>query len=194
MKNILEILSENSVSLTDDQKKAIESAVKENYKTVADYDKQSKKLELADQKAKDTEKAFDEFKKDFEGVDVKELQGKVTTLTETVDNTKKEYESKIKKMELESSLRSLSDEFGCIDFDLAKTQFDFEKLLGSKNQKDDAKAMFESLKESKPHLFEKKEEPRNTKKKDFLPPKGEGGEDKPTSLKDALKSHYSHEE
>lgn len=188
MKNILEILSENSVTLTDEQKTAIESAVKENYKTVADYDKQSKKLELAEQKAKDTENAFNDFKKDFDGVDVKELQGKVTTLTDTVANTKKEYEAKIKKMELDSTLESLAKAHKCVDFDLAKTQLDYDKLLESKNQKEDAEAMFNALKESKPLLFEKevKKEKRN-----FIPNSDnkEGGQ-KPLSLKEALSDYY----
>ena len=44
MKNILEILQENGIELTEDQKKKVNSEVLENYKTVADYETQKTKL------------------------------------------------------------------------------------------------------------------------------------------------------
>ncbi|MCD8366136.1 MAG: phage scaffolding protein, partial [Clostridiales bacterium] len=44
MKNILQIISDAGITLTDEQKTAVENGVKENYKTVSDYDKQAKKV------------------------------------------------------------------------------------------------------------------------------------------------------
>lgn len=159
MKNILEILKDNSIELTEEQSTAIEKSVKENYKALADYDNQKKKLELAEQKVKDTQTAFDEFKKGFEGVDVKELKGKVDTLNSTIETQKADYEKRIKTMELDGILKEVSSTMGCVDYDLAKTQIDYDKLLESKNQKEDVQAMFTSLKETKPILFEAKQEP-----------------------------------
>ena len=48
MKNIEQILKEAGVEVTDEQKAAVNKAVTENYRTVADYDKQAKKLEAAE--------------------------------------------------------------------------------------------------------------------------------------------------
>lgn len=48
MKNIEQILKDAGLELTDEQKKAVNDAVAENYKPMADYNKQVKKLEAAE--------------------------------------------------------------------------------------------------------------------------------------------------
>lgn len=48
MKNIEQILKEVGIEVTDEQKAAVNAAVTENYKTIADYDKQAKKLAAAE--------------------------------------------------------------------------------------------------------------------------------------------------
>ena len=48
MKNIEQILKEAGIEVTDEQKATVNKAVTENYRTVADYDKQAKKLEAAE--------------------------------------------------------------------------------------------------------------------------------------------------
>lgn len=48
MKNIEQILKDAGIEVTDEQKSAISKGVSENYKPIADYDKQSKKLEAAE--------------------------------------------------------------------------------------------------------------------------------------------------
>lgn len=190
MKNILEILKDNSVELSDEQTKNIEKEVKENYKTIVDYENQKEKLDLAKKSADDTQKAFDDFKKGFEGVDVEELKKKVGTLEQTLSTQKEESDKKIKVLELDSILKSVSKEQNCIDFDLAKTQLNYEELLNSKNQKEDAEKAFSSLKESKPHLFEVS----NKNKRRILPSGEDDTESKVLSLKDALKKHYNENE
>lgn len=48
MKNIEQILKEAGIEVTDEQKAAVGKAVTENYRTVADYDKQVRKTEKAE--------------------------------------------------------------------------------------------------------------------------------------------------
>ncbi len=48
MKNIEQILKDAGIDVTDEQKAAVNKAVTENYKTIAEFDKQSKKLEAAE--------------------------------------------------------------------------------------------------------------------------------------------------
>lgn len=48
MKNIEQILKEAGIEVTDEQKAAVNKAVTENYRTVADYDKQVRKTEKAE--------------------------------------------------------------------------------------------------------------------------------------------------
>lgn len=48
MKNIEQILKEAGIEVTDEQKAAVNAAVTENYKTIAEFDKQVKKLAAAE--------------------------------------------------------------------------------------------------------------------------------------------------
>lgn len=48
MKNIEQILEEAGIEVTDEQKAEVNAAVTENYKTIAEFDKQAKKLTAAE--------------------------------------------------------------------------------------------------------------------------------------------------
>lgn len=48
MKNIEQILKEAGIEFTDEQKAAVNAAVTENYKTIAEFEKQAKKLTAAE--------------------------------------------------------------------------------------------------------------------------------------------------
>lgn len=48
MKNVEQILKEAGIEVTDEQKAAVNAAVTENYKTIAEFDKQAKKLTAAE--------------------------------------------------------------------------------------------------------------------------------------------------
>ncbi len=76
MKNIEQILAEAGVEVTEEQKSKINKLVVENYKTVADYDKQKKKLETAetDRDAyKEQLEDAQETIKGFDGVDIEKM-------------------------------------------------------------------------------------------------------------------------
>ena len=49
MKNIFDIMKEFGIEVPEDHKKDFEKAVLENYKTMADYDKQTEKVYSEDQ-------------------------------------------------------------------------------------------------------------------------------------------------
>lgn len=157
MKNFREILKSIQVELTDEQFEQIKDEMNENYVVKNEYTRMKDKFDKSEQARKDIQSSFDEFKKGFDGVDVDELKAKVDTLTNDLSTQKDTYEKTIKKMELDSTLEALAKANNCKDFDLAKTQLDYDKLMASKNQKEDAEAMFNALKESKPLLFETEE-------------------------------------
>ena len=122
MKNIIEILKESNIELTKEQQESITKLVNENYKTIAEFDKQKEKLSLAENNAKEIQTKFDDFKKSYDGVDVEELRNKINTLTNDIENQKNTYETQISKMNLDSVLSAKAKEYGCKDFDLAKSQ------------------------------------------------------------------------
>lgn len=157
MKNIIEILKESNIELTKEQEESITKLVNDNYKTIAEFDKQKEKLSLAENNAKDIQTKFDKFKESYDGVDVEELRNKINTLTNDIDTQKTTYETQISKMNLDSVLSAKAKEYGCKDFDLAKSQFNYDDLLNSKDQTNDIDKAFKALKENKPILFEEEQ-------------------------------------
>ena len=94
-------------------------------------------LAIRENNAKDIQTKFDDFKKSYDGVDVEELRNKINTLTNDIDTQKTTYETQISKMNLDSVLSAKAKEYGCKDFDLAKSQFNYDDLLNSKDQTND---------------------------------------------------------
>jgi hypothetical protein len=157
MKNIIEILKESNIELTKEQEDSVTKLVNDNYKTIAEFERQKDKLSLAENNAKDIQTKFDDFKKNYDGVDVQELKKKINTLTNDIESQKTSYEVQISKMNLDSVLSAKAKEYGCKDFDLAKSQFNYEDLLDSKDQTNDIDKAFKTLKENKPILFEEEQ-------------------------------------
>lgn len=84
MKNIIEILKESNIELTKEQEDSVTKLVNDNYKTIAEFERQKDKLSLAENNAKDIQTKFDDFKKNYDGVDVQELRNKINTLTNEI--------------------------------------------------------------------------------------------------------------
>lgn len=157
MKNIIEILKSQNIELTEEQTKAINDEVKVNYKTVADYDRQADKLELANNQLKKTKGAFEDFKKKCDGVDIEELKGKIDTLNDQLNSKETEYQTNLNRLDLTSKLKDKLREKGCLDMDLAITQFNLDDLLSSKNQESDLETALNKVIENKGMLFKEPE-------------------------------------
>lgn len=80
-----------------------------------------------------------------------ELNQKINTYVTSLSNQKEDYEKQIKKLEMSALLKSKADEFGCVDFELAKSQLNIDELLESKDQSNDIEKHLMHLK--KANLF-----------------------------------------
>lgn len=173
------------IELTEEQTKALNKEVGENYKTISDYNMQVDKLATANQNAKNNEEALKKFKDELAKLDVKdmdELNQKMNNYVTSLSNQKSDYEKQIKKLEMSALLKSKADEFGCVDFELAKSQLNIDELLESKDQSNDIEKAFNALKESKPILF-KKEEKNPIDKSEIIGGAGEGGANNDKALR-----------
>lgn len=155
MKNIHEILAELGVTVPDDKKTALDKALLENYKTVADYGKQSDKLKLAEEKVTTTEEAL----KAFDGVDVADLKGKIATLTNDLASKDTEYQGKLADMEFDNRLTAAITGAKGRSSKAVTALLDMDTLKASKNQAADLKAALEALKKDNGYLFEDAETP-----------------------------------
>ena len=83
MKNILTILQELGIEIPKDKEEGLNSAVAENYKPVADYNKQKEKLDAANETIKANDTAMKDLQTKLDGfkdVDVSGLNQRIKDL------------------------------------------------------------------------------------------------------------------
>lgn len=91
--------------------------------------------------------------KEFEGVDVKDLQGKIEQLNNDLATKESEYQAKIADMEFSGKLDGLLSKVGAKNVKAVKALLDIETLKKSKNQDTDLQAAIDSCKEENGFLF-----------------------------------------
>lgn len=151
MKNIFEIMKEYGLEVPEDKKKDFEKTVLENYKTMTDYDNQTKKLDAAN----DTIKANDIAMKDlqdkldgFKDVDVSGLNQTIKTLQTEKENIQKDYDAKIADRDFNDLVKESIAAVNGRNTKAITALLDVETLKASKNQKEDIAAALKALTEA----------------------------------------------
>jgi hypothetical protein len=104
MKNIIQIIKDAGLEITDEQKKTIEDAVKENYKSVSDYDKQTRKLETLTQERDNFKTQYETAKETLDGFEGKDFDAITRERDEwktKAENAEKEWKDKLDASEKE---------------------------------------------------------------------------------------------
>lgn len=122
-----------------------------------DINNAKKKLEAERDNYKEQLETAQTALKEFEGVDVKELNGKITSLTNDLAKQQNEYQTKIADMEFQSVLDTVIKSSNAKDTIAVKAFLDVDALKTSKNQSEDIKTAVEKLKSEKDYLFESDE-------------------------------------
>lgn len=150
MKNIFEIMKEYGLEVPEDKKKDFEKAVLENYKTMTDYDNQTRKLDTAN----DTIKANDTAMKDlqdkldgFKDVDVSGLNQRIKDLETEKTNIQKDYDAKIADRDFNDLVKESIAAVNGKNPKAITALLDVETLKASKNQKEDIAAALKALTE-----------------------------------------------
>ncbi|MEI3316872.1 phage scaffolding protein [Eubacterium ramulus] len=151
MKNIFDIMKEFGIEVPEDHKKDFEKAVLENYKTMADYDKQTEKLN----KANDTIKASDAAMKDlqtkldeYKDVDVSALNQRITDLETEKGNIESDYQKKLAERDFNDLIKEGIAAAHGKNVKAITALLDTETLMQSKNQKEDITAAIKTLTEA----------------------------------------------
>lgn len=189
MKNIEAIIEEAKVELTEEQRKAIADGVKENYKPIADWQKQvDKAAEL--QKSLDTTQ--EELKK-FDGVNAEELNNKIKELTETIAKNAKDYEEKMAARDFDDSIEKAITAAKGKNAKAIKALLDIKALKESKNQEADLKKAIEALtKAEDSKMLFGEPEPVRTGSGNPIGTVGKGGTGQnEETLSSALAAHYA---
>lgn len=96
--------------------------------------------------------------KEFDGVDVKDLQGKIDSLNTELANKDKEYKDKIADMEFTSVLDTALSKSGAKNSKAVKALLDLDNLKTSKNQAEDIEKAIKDVKTENDYMF-KSDEP-----------------------------------
>ena len=151
MKSVFDIMKEFGIEVPEDHKKDFEKAVLENYKTMADYDKQTEKLT----KANDTIKASDTAMKDlqtkldeYKDVDVSALNQRITDLETEKGNIESDYQKKLAERDFNDLIKEGIAAAHGKNVKAITALLDTETLMQSKNQKEDIAAAIKTLTEA----------------------------------------------
>lgn len=144
MKNIETILKEAGLEVTAEQLAAIDKEVKENYKTVTDYDKQKDKLTAAEDKVKTLTESLDKFK----DVDAEKLNSEIADLKKQIADKDKDYAAKLADRDFDDIVREAITEAKGKNAKAIKALLDVETLKASKNQKADVEKAIKALTEA----------------------------------------------
>lgn len=151
MKNIFEIMKEYGLEVPEEKKKDFEKTVLDNYKTMADYNVQTEKLNQAN----DTVKANDTAMKDlqtkideFKDVDVTALNQRIKDLESEKGTIESDYKVRLADRDFNDILK---DSIAAAKGKNAKAiaaLLDVDTLKTSKNQKEDISAAIKVLTEA----------------------------------------------
>ena len=106
MQNYEQFMKELGIEIPEDKKDALSAKMKENYKSVVDYNKVAEKRD----EYKTSLDGVQEKLKNFEGVDVEDLKGQISTLTTQLQDEKNAREKDAARFELEKTVDSFMGE------------------------------------------------------------------------------------
>lgn len=144
MKNIETILKEAGITLTEEQSTSIVKAVDENYKPIADWQKQHDKVQNLTEQL-DTAK---ETLKKFDGIDADGLKKQVEDLQKELEDKDTEYQEKIADRDFQDMLKDAIANAKGKNAKAITALLDVDSLKASKNQKEDVEAALKKLTEA----------------------------------------------
>ena len=154
----------------------------------ADIGKVKHRIEVERDNYKDSLETAQNALKQFEGVDVDDLKGKVAKLTADLTAKEEEYRQQLAERDLNDLVGRLAGEYKAHDVRAVMPYLDMEKLRASKNQEADLREAMTKLKEDSGFLFVNDEPIANP----VARTQGSGGASSRMSLLEAMKYKNEH--
>ena len=144
MKNIFEIMKDYGLEVPEDKKKDFEKAVLENYKTAADYEKQTDKVTNLTEQLNETKEAM----KKFEGVDPEDLKKQIADLNQKLTDKDTEYQTKLADRDFQDNVKGVIAKYKGKNEKAIMALLDVDTLKASKNQNEDLEKAVKALTEA----------------------------------------------
>ena len=153
MKNIHEILKSYDIEIPADKKAEFDKAVLENYKTVAEAEKLRTARDTYKSQLDDATQKLEGFK----GVNVEELQGKISALTDDLASQKAAFDKQLADRDFDDMLNAAITGSKAKNVKAVRALLDLESIKASKNQSADIEAALKKVKEENDYLFTSEE-------------------------------------
>lgn len=153
MKNIHEILKGYDIEIPSDKKAEFDKAVLDNYKTVAE----AEKLRTARDNYKSQLDDATQKLKGFKGVNVEELQDKISALTDDLASQKAAFDKQLADRDFDDMLNAAITGSKAKNVKAVRALLDLEAIKASKNQSADIEAALKKVKEENDYLFTSEE-------------------------------------
>lgn len=144
MKNIEQILADAGVTVTDEQKATINKEVKENYKTVNDWQKQVDDNKQLQTTLTETQEAL----KKFDGVDAEDLNKQIADLKADLEKKDFEHQAQIADRDFQDNVKGVIAKYKGKNEKAIKALLDMDSLKASKNQNEDLDKAVRALTEA----------------------------------------------
>lgn len=153
MKNIHEILKSYDIEIPADKKAEFDKAVLDNYKTVVEAEKLRTARDNYKSQLDDATQKLEGFK----GVNVEELQGKITALTDDLASQKAAFDKQLADRDFDDMLNTAITGSKAKNVKAVRALLDLEAIKASKNQSADIEAALKKVKEENDYLFTSEE-------------------------------------
>lgn len=153
MKNIHEILKGYDIEIPADKKAEFDKAVLDNYKTVAEAEKLRTARDNYKSQLDDATQKLEGFK----GVNVEELQGKISALTDDLASQKAAFDKQLADRDFDDMLNTAITGSKAKNVKAVRALLDLESIKASKNQSADIEAALKKVKEENDYLFTSEE-------------------------------------
>lgn len=158
MTNIKDILAKYGITVPEDKQADFTKDFNDNYKTVVEVNK----IITARDTYKEQLDTAQTTLKGFEGVNVEELQGKITQLTNDLANKDNEFNAKMADIEFNNWLDGQLSTAKAKNLTAVKALFDVKALKESKTRDTDFTSALEKVKTENGYLFDDGKTPQVT--------------------------------
>lgn len=187
MKNIEAILKDAGVELTEEQQSKVAEGIKENYKTIVDWQKQVDKAETLKTTLDETQEAL----KKFDGIDAEALTKQIEDLTKQLADKDTEYQQKMADRDFNDMIGAAIADARGKNAKAITALLDIEALKASKNQKEDVVSAIKALTEAEDSkMLFGAEEPKPAGKGDPIGTVKKDNAPATETLSSALAEHY----
>lgn len=109
MKNIIDILSDLGIAVPEDNHAALNKAVSENYRTVAEYEKKISRLEAERDTHKERADTAEQTLKNFEGIDPAKINEEVASWKKKAEEAEQAAKKQLEERDFNDALRAELD-------------------------------------------------------------------------------------